>query len=484
MDLGQVFTKNVVADFMVSQFNISKDSLVLDPCFGGGAFLNSLQHNGFNNFQGYEIDEVLFSNVKEKWTEKKLYKEDFLLNDNVEKFDGIIMNPPYIRQEKIDDLKYFGINKKILSKIAVYKDLSSKSNIYMYFILKAISMLKNDGEMVVIFPKSWTASNTGQKFKELLFEKCSLISQTYLYGELFEKKALVDVFVLHLKKGRTGTNSITNSYCLIDNEFIPNDEHKVEKNLGFEVEFNSIATIRRGLTTGFNSMYINPPFHEKESQKHVRKILSSPKSVNGYNTKGAKLDDIFLPDTSIGFSHEIQEFLKEKRNGILATEKPKTLLKEIKSENPNWFSISSFDSKGIIFNYFVRNNMKFIMNDFELVRDNFYIIKSKINKYLLFSLLNNFYSYYQLEIYGKRYGAGLLKLQKYDLENLVFPNYNNFSVEDTDKLIEYGRKLSNENSVECIRQTTKIIAKYSKVNFAEIEEEYETVKKNRLKGEK
>ena len=41
MDLGQVFTNKTVAEYMVSQFELEKDSLILDPCFGTGAFLKA-----------------------------------------------------------------------------------------------------------------------------------------------------------------------------------------------------------------------------------------------------------------------------------------------------------------------------------------------------------------------------------------------------------------------------------------------------------
>ena len=65
--------------------------------------------------------------------------------------------------------------------------------------------------------------------------------------------------------------------------------------------------------------------------------------------------------------------------------------------------------------------MKFVMNETSaFARDNFYVIKPKVDKWVLFALLNNYYTYYQLELSGKRYGAGLLKLQRYDIEELTF----------------------------------------------------------------
>ena len=42
IDLGQVFTKEDVAKYMISLFNIGINSNVLDPCFGTGNFLKQL----------------------------------------------------------------------------------------------------------------------------------------------------------------------------------------------------------------------------------------------------------------------------------------------------------------------------------------------------------------------------------------------------------------------------------------------------------
>ena len=43
---------------------------------------------------------------------------------------------------------------------------------------------------------------------------------------------------------------------------------------------------------------------------------------------------------------------------------------------------------------FVRNDMKFVSHDGKaLVRDNFYIISSKVDKMFMFALLNNYYTF-------------------------------------------------------------------------------------------
>jgi predicted RNA methylase len=93
---------------MVSLFRLKKDALLLDPCFGKGVFLHAAISNGYRNIEGYEIDCNLYITTKQKYPELNLYNQDFLLADIKIKYDGIIMNPPYVRQEKIDDLALLG----------------------------------------------------------------------------------------------------------------------------------------------------------------------------------------------------------------------------------------------------------------------------------------------------------------------------------------------------------------------------------------
>ncbi|HGI5452392.1 TPA: N-6 DNA methylase [Streptococcus pyogenes] len=483
MDLGQVFTKSSVAEYMAALFNLKNDATILDPCFGDGSFFKALQKQGYTDITGYEIDEKLYKKNKLKWRGIELYNSDFLFNNSSETFDGIIMNPPYIRQEKIDDLKSFGITKDRLRADSLFRDLPSTANIYMYFIIKAISMLKDDGEMVVIFPNSWTSSKSGELFKRILFEQCTLLKQVHLFGDLFEKKALVDVFVLHLKKGIFISSTKFESYNVSAEKFIEDKVYNSDSNLGYFNSFKSYGTVRRGLTTGFNSMYINPNFIDSKSLKFVDKILSTPKAVTGYSAENSCLDDIFIPKSELPMPNEVFEYLEFNKKQIIQSKSPKTLYTKIQKGNKEWYKIVPFDSTGIIFNYFVRNEMKFILNKSHLVRDNFYIIKPKINIDLMFALLNNYYTYYQLEKNGKKYGAGLLKLQRYDIESIKFPNIDDFSLEDTKKLCSLSKKLYTSGDTKNIERITKIISKYSLIDFKSIENYLHLIKNNRLKGE-
>ena len=97
------------------------------------------------------------------------------------------------------------------------------------------------------------------------------------------------------------------------------------------------------------------------------------------------------------------------------------------------------------------------------------------------ALLNNLFVFTQLELCGKFYGNGLLKIQKYDVDNIVVPNPCNISESDKKALINCSKFLIKTNESKYISDATTILAKYYKIE--NIEEIYKSQKSNRLKYE-
>ena len=100
----------------------------------------------------------------------------------------------------------------------------------------------------------------------------------------------------------------------------------------------------------------------------------------------------------------------------------------------------------------------------------------------MFALLNNYFTYYQLETIGKKYGAGLLKLQKYDIEKLKFVDVESISEEDKEKLGSLAKKLVQFSEEKCIYDITSILSKYTKKKTDEILVAYQNIKKKRLEA--
>ena len=483
MDLGQVFTTREVADYMVDLLCLEQKAKILDPCFGEGAFLKALQKAGYTDVDGYEIDAKLFLKVQRLYFGYKLCCKDFLSVGGNFLYDGIVMNPPYIRQEKIDALEPLGVTKEKIRKNKIYKDLSASSNLYMYFILKAVDLLKQGGTLVAIFPSSWMQARSGLKFKQVMESACGIEEEIHIRGEVFEKEALVEVVILKLRKGILITTPKIIEANIQDGKISQREREMTHVELGFKTPFAELAAVRRGLTTGCNQLYINPDIRaEKTASEMLQPIISSPKNIKGFSTKGAKADLLFVPQKEeLLDGSEEAYYLEYWKTKILTEEKPKTLYEKIKS-GEDWYQIRLVDSRGIWFGYFIRNEMKFVLNtDGCLARDNFYVIAPQIDERLMFALLNNFYTFYQLEELGKKYGAGLLKLQRYDIEALKFPKLESVLFSDRKRLEELADKLVSTGEWQWIDEITKVLARYSRVSAAEIKKQYQSIQERRLK---
>ena len=215
-----------------------------------------------------------------------LNNEDFLSSKHAVQYDGIIMNPPYVRHEKINELSRLGVNKDILSSNSIFSCLPTTANLYMYFIIKAISVLKENGELIAIFPGSWLLAKNGDRFGEALYKSCVVDRQIHISGDVFEKNALVDVIILKLRKTQEKQKQVVPEYVKLTNDiFAPLVRTDKYLQISFTKSFKDIGSIRRGLTTGCNSMFINPDFVCNE--KYIKSIISSPKQVNGYTTETA-----------------------------------------------------------------------------------------------------------------------------------------------------------------------------------------------------
>lgn len=475
VNLGQVYTKQTVADFMVRLFTITGNSRVLDPCFGRGVFVKSLLANTDFVVDGVEIDKtsfVAFDNPDERRC--RLMNGDFF--DVEGTFDGIIMNPPYVRQEELDKLAPLGVTKQKLQSACWMMNISTKANLYMYFILRAILLLREGGELIAIFPNSWTNTPVGKQFYEQMrFHGC-ITDFINVEGEAFEGSPMVDVCILKYVKGMRGETyyqmmRITQD----DNLLIETVEQQKNEVLSNLVRLRSIANIRRGITTGANKFFVNPPLF---TQTHIVNILSSPKDFTGYTTKLCRQDKLLAIKSGDNLSEEEETYLENSANVILKEGKPLTL-KTMIDEGQPWYYITVPESAQIIFSYIVRNNLKFVLNVEKCnVRDNFYMISSRYDPLLILALLNNYYVYRQLENLGKSYGKGLLKLQKYDIDEIKVPHPDTIKEEDKEKLVQISEELV-KTSDDCYIDVISDLLK-SYYGNEDVKEQYIELKSKRL----
>jgi adenine-specific DNA-methyltransferase len=189
---GQFFTPSSVANLMASYCDYDEKTVtVLDPGFGLGiltcALIENLiaKCNQIRNISvtAYETDSnlIFYSelvlNYLKLWLNKKnisfeykLCSNDFILhnltiikNNDYEKFDVIISNPPYFKLGKMDE-------RALASKGFI----SGESNIYSLFMSLSVKLLKNNGKFISITPRSFASGKYFRGFRDSFFNSVQI----------------------------------------------------------------------------------------------------------------------------------------------------------------------------------------------------------------------------------------------------------------------------------------------------------------------
>ncbi len=501
--LGQITTPEWTADLMTEMSNIVPGRSILDPCFGDGAFLTSVHKkiktaNSKKNTKitGIELDPVLFARgaVNCIKTSKNIIKTN-LYNGSIfdlkpKKFDVVIMNPPYIRQE---ELFGSGIDKKtIISKISesIGKvPVSSRSNLYSYFIVYLTQFLNHSGIMSAIIPKVWLDSEYGCSLQKFLLDNYD-IQYILDFGDDTFSSAMVEDCILIVKKNNTNKKKLTTLFAHIKKKTDVVTIVKKLNNLnGFEddvvkivpvdrttllrdakwgkflhippkiisalackkmVPLSQIADVVRGTTTLWNKFFVTSDLNSSRLSINSRfyvPIINSPKDLRGFNTSiEPNISHMLLLNEAVKDTDSV-ESVKRHIHLVSKNHKLPLAIEKLRKENPDlWYTAIKEKSGPIIFNYVIRKAKNFILNEKRYnVRDNFYIItpKSEIDKMLLFGILNSSLTKLSLETTGRRYGNGVLKIQAYELKNMGIPDPKLMDCAVRDEIKHAAEKLSH-----------------------------------------
>jgi adenine-specific DNA-methyltransferase len=196
---GQYLTPASISKFMADMFSKLDmcDIQLLDPGAGAGSLLAAFceritnERNTYNSLSitAYEIDQYLITELKnvigiinEECNLSKIpvsiniINDDFILANtqlfqnkllsstrSTCKFTHAIINPPYKK------LHSKSLYRKVLRQAGI-----ETSNLYTAFLSIAIKLLKPDGELVAIIPRSFCNGPYFKPFRQLLFAESSL----------------------------------------------------------------------------------------------------------------------------------------------------------------------------------------------------------------------------------------------------------------------------------------------------------------------
>tara|TARA_B100001142_G_scaffold326686_1_gene382671 strand:- start:222 stop:1418 length:1197 start_codon:yes stop_codon:yes gene_type:complete len=158
----QLTVKNILKQ-LTPYMNNCKE--VLEPSCGSCEFVLELQKQYPTiKTTGIELNKTIYDNIKHLSTDNiDIIHNDYLNYKNNKKFDLIIGNPPYFVMKKNEvDKKY-------------YEYFDGRPNIFILFIIKALTMLSTNGILAFVLPKSFLNCLYYNKTRQIINSKYKII---------------------------------------------------------------------------------------------------------------------------------------------------------------------------------------------------------------------------------------------------------------------------------------------------------------------
>ena len=200
--LGQFFTPVEIANYMATFYSSRKKRIrVLDPGCGTGVLSCALIESLVKNKRLKEVELLVFETDPEvialaeksfeylrRWLEEYditfthyVCVNDFILHNSslfttarrirkAEQFDVVITNPPYFKLPKDDP-------RAVATQAINY----GQPNIYSLFLIVSAKLLKKDGDLIFITPRSFTSGNYFSAFRDL-FLSLTELRNIHLFG--------------------------------------------------------------------------------------------------------------------------------------------------------------------------------------------------------------------------------------------------------------------------------------------------------------
>lgn len=111
-----------------------------------------------NSWQEVEAKKVADFDIFDQNSWADWFDSEYMFGIS-EGFDIVIGNPPYVRQEKIRDMK---------TKLTKYEVYTSTADLYVYFYEKGIKLLKERGILSYITSNKWLRAKYGEKLRDYL----------------------------------------------------------------------------------------------------------------------------------------------------------------------------------------------------------------------------------------------------------------------------------------------------------------------------
>ena len=328
---GEYYTPKAVADILTEWALAQRQGTVLDPSFGGCAFLNSaakvlarkgVRHPGRLVF-GVDIDGSCLDHVRssENLVENNCVVRDFLALSPKDlrgaPFRAIVGNPPYVRHHWLNGATR-DAGRAAMDAAGV--SLPATASAWAYFLVHALSFVAKHGRLAMLVPEAIQQADYAQSVREALITRFEHVSLIHIRSRLFDRtdEAVVAVAAsgygkpgsLHVeaveqtqdlaavlqgatsRRSRSRSRSTTVQGRPVDPKTV-DLLNELERHSSVK-RFSDIATLRIGLVTGANSHFIRDvEYMEKLGlpQKAWLQVVSRTRWLSGLDFTEMDIQD-------------------------------------------------------------------------------------------------------------------------------------------------------------------------------------------------
>lgn len=244
--LGQVFTPELVVRFMLG--GCWNRGRTLEPACGDGIFLKH-----FPSAVGIELDP--------RHCPEGALNIDFFSYAESEKFDTVIGNPPYVRRRDIP-----AATKHLLRQ----ESFDGRSNLYLYFIEKAVRHLKDGGELVFITPRDFLKATSAIPLNRWLYKRGTITHAVELGDTRVFHDAIPNCLIWRYELG----NLTHKTYCASigygqslnelpedwglkweQKDFLESGGHLLFSNNSYPLRLCDIASVKVGAVSGADDLF-------------------------------------------------------------------------------------------------------------------------------------------------------------------------------------------------------------------------------------
>ncbi len=457
---GQFWTPDWVAQAMVAY--VAEDAeLILDPATGRGAFLEALKKLDLIKriaFLGMDIDADVLSDEIYMHSSCAVELRDFIKRPPHKKFKAIVANPPYIRHHRLDEKTKLFL-KHLCAKITGFV-IDGRAGYHIYFLLQALHLLEDKGRLAFIMPADTCEGTFAKKLWKWITENYCLESViTFDKDATPFPKVDTNAMVFLIRKDKPAKEIFWvkvnqgYSYDLLKfvssrfdypskTLFVVKRELKEalntglsrlpQSNNGSKYHLADFATVMRGIATGANKFFFFTRKQVEELRipyKYLKQAIGRTRDVIGdtirqEDIKMLERDSrptllLSIDPSEKNLPPEILNYLKKGTTEGLP-ERPL-----IKQRKP-WFRMEKRETPELLFAYLGRRNIRFVKNVAGVLPLTGFLCvypKSKDEGFVnsLWKILNHPDTLKNLQLVGKSYGSGAIKVEPRNLEKLPIP---------------------------------------------------------------